>query len=296
MTSLPGTTKAPATKGAAEEQPLPEYSSREVKPSILLLQDLLQAHSTFLLHHASSMDALFARTKRPKLIGMLSHYWDTFLSTWTVLMHGNPVNDLYRGIKIAACGELGMGVGEEERGSGEREVLEGFVGRIDGLLDVVVSKFGTGDLSRDAERHATEKEIPREITPSEPWLGSGDEPAAEDGAVFLGVGALSRRSLRDISHWVEDLYRWGPNAYGLPAKRRAKEPKAKSREGDAPDPPKFPRKGTRGANAHKGAQRQLNSPGEMSMQTVLPAPFDGPGNDNEQEPIEAPPPVVGRGQ
>ena len=46
-------------------------------------------------------------------------------------MHGNPATSLYGGIKVAACGELGMGVGEEERGSGEREVLEGFVGRIE---------------------------------------------------------------------------------------------------------------------------------------------------------------------
>lgn len=216
MTILPGTSKTPAAKGvAAEEQRKPEFSSREVKPPVLLLSDLLRAHSTFLLHQAPSMSALFLRTKRSKFNNLLGRYWDWFLPTWNVLMHGNPANNLYRAIKIAACGELGMGVGEEERGSGEREVLEGFVGRVDGLVDVIVSKFGGGDSSRDAEKIPTEKDTQRRTKPTEPWLGSGDDPAAEDGAIFLGTGALSRKSLRDVSHWLEDLYRWGPQAYGV---------------------------------------------------------------------------------
>jgi hypothetical protein len=125
-------------------------------------------------------------------------------------MHGNPANSLYGGIKISACGELGMGVGEEERGSGEREVLEGFVGRIDGLVDVIVSKFGETDSTND-----TKQKILSTARPTQSWLGSGEEPAAEDGAIFLGTGALSRKSLRDVSHWMEDLYKWGDSAYGV---------------------------------------------------------------------------------
>lgn len=128
-------------------------------------------------------------------------------------MHGNPANSLYGGIKIAACGELGMGVGEEERGSGEREVLEGFIGRIDGLVDVIVSRFGEGNPNGGTEAEA--KAGQRQAMPVEPWLGSGEEPAAEDGVVFIGSGALSRKSLRDVSHWVEDIYRWGSQAYGV---------------------------------------------------------------------------------
>lgn len=126
-------------------------------------------------------------------------------------MHGNPARNLYGGIKIAACGELGIGVGEEDRGSGEREVLEGLVGRIDGLVDVVVSKFGDGETNNAQSGTKT----PAPAHPASPWLGSGNEPTAEDGAIFLGTGALSRKSMRDISHWIEDLYRWGPYTYGV---------------------------------------------------------------------------------
>ncbi|RDW61059.1 hypothetical protein BP6252_12442 [Coleophoma cylindrospora] len=207
------TTATPGGKGTDGNKPTTEYSSREVKPAILLLGDLLRAHATFLLHHASSLSALFVRTRRSKFIGILTRYWDTYIATWNVLMHGNPAASLYSGIKIAACGELGIGVGEEERGSGEREVLEGFVGRIENLVDVIVSKFG------DVETQGL-TEPPKPITGQArktigPWLGTGDEIAAEDGAIFLGTGALSRKSIRDVTHWMEDLYRWGPYAYGV---------------------------------------------------------------------------------
>ncbi|KAL2073718.1 hypothetical protein VTL71DRAFT_11044 [Oculimacula yallundae] len=215
-----------AGKGkGTEQQQTTEYSSREVKPAILILGDLLRAHSTFLLHHAASLSALFVRTKRSKFMGILGRYWDTFLTTWNVLMHGNPANNLYSGIKIAACGELGMGVGEEERGSGEREVLEGLVGRIDGLVDVIVSKFG--DKDPPAPEDTGRWKFPEKQVPMEPWLGSGNEPSSDDGAIFLGTGALSRKSLRDVSHWMEDLYRWGPYTYGVidnpSSNRRAKK-------------------------------------------------------------------------
>ncbi|KAI1123974.1 hypothetical protein F5Y10DRAFT_41216 [Nemania abortiva] len=198
--------------GKLDEQPdNVEYSSRELKPSTLLLHDLLRAHSVFLLHHASSLSALFVKSKRSNFVRLLSRFWNSFLYTWDVMLHGNPARNIYRGIKMAACGELGVGVGEENRGSGEREVLEGFVGRVEGLTDLVVSRFGPPESASEAE--PTEDGKPG--TPSPRWLGTGDEPAAKDGAVFLGVGALSRRSLRDLTYWMEDIYSWGENAYGV---------------------------------------------------------------------------------
>lgn len=184
-----------------------------MKPPALLLQDLLRAHAVFLLHHAPSLSALFVRTKRNKFVSILSRYWDLFLSTWDVLLHGNPATNVFGAIKIAACGELGIGVGEEDRGSGEREVLEGFVDRTEGLVDLLVSKFGPSDTEFDADSTAKEKPAEGELTPK--WLGTGDEPGAEDGAIFLGVGALSRKSLRDVAYWMEDLYSWGEDAYGV---------------------------------------------------------------------------------
>ncbi|THV51573.1 hypothetical protein BGAL_0106g00130 [Botrytis galanthina] len=232
LTILPGTAKTPVSKGKpSEEQGTVEYSSREVKPAILLLADILRAHSTFLLHHAASMSALFVRTKRSKFVSILGRYWDTYLSTWNVLMHGNPANNLYGGIKVAACGELGVGVGEEERGSGEREVLEGFVGQMDGLVDVMVSRFGD---ARSSSKEDTSRGFTDRPKQPAPWLGSGNEPAAEDGAIFLGTGALSRKSIRDISHWTEDLYRWGPYTYGVldnpsSTRRARRQPKPRPR-------------------------------------------------------------------
>jgi hypothetical protein len=277
LTILPGTTKASAIKGKdAEEKETVEYSTREVKPAILLLRDLLRAHSTFLLHHASSMSALFVRTRRSKFVVILGRYWDKYLATWNVLMHGNPATNLYGGIKIAACGELGMGVGEEERGSGEREVLEGFVGRIEGLVDVIVSKFGDGESGSKAGK--------ADPKPTEPWLGSGDDPAAEDGVVFLGTGALSRKSLRDVSHWVEDLYRWGHNAYGVidnpTSSRRTKKSKgkakAKTRRTKSPEAKAGARQ-VYGLSLRDKPSRRSSSPRQDPMSTIppMPVPEDG---------------------
>ncbi|KAK0635445.1 hypothetical protein B0T17DRAFT_612310 [Bombardia bombarda] len=216
-----------STKGKGAQpapQPQPEerieYSSREVKPATLLLRDLLRAHSVFLLHHASSLSALFVRYQRIKFVSVLGRYWDMFLATWNVLLHGNPACNVFGGIKIAACGELGIGVGEEERGSGEREVLEGLVGRTEGLVDLIVGKFGEADAAAVGDEYHDKGQRPNQgsATVAEgqrQWLGTGDEPGAEDGAIFLGVGALSRHSLRDITYWMQDLYTWGENAYGV---------------------------------------------------------------------------------
>lgn len=231
LTRLPLPTPKPKDGSSPAERQY-EYSSREVKPSCLLLQNLLRAHATFLLHHDSSLSALFLRLKREKFTRTLGRYWDLYVSTWNVLLHGNPVQNIFGGIKIAASGELGIGVGEEERGSGEREVLEGFIGRTEGLVDLVVSKFGSSEsdeISKSGEKLKEEGQgSDRE------WLGTTKEPGAEDGAIFLGVGALSRKSIRDITHWMEDIYTWGENAYGVfdsPKANRRPRRESRSAEG-----------------------------------------------------------------
>ncbi|KAI0144164.1 hypothetical protein F4776DRAFT_462108 [Hypoxylon sp. NC0597] len=209
---LPPRLGAPSPNPKDNQSENVEYSSRELKPAALLMQDLLRAHSIFLLHHAASLSALFVRSKRSKFVSILSRYWDLFLSTWDVMLHGNPATSIFGGVKIAACGELGFGVGEEERGSGEREVLEGFVDRVEGLIDLIVSKFGPSETGIDEDP----KKDPNSVDePASRWLGTGEEPGAEDGAIFLGVGALSRKSLRDVTYWMEDVYTWGEDAYGV---------------------------------------------------------------------------------
>ncbi|KAF9774318.1 hypothetical protein IL306_007680 [Fusarium sp. DS 682] len=230
LTKLPLPPRLATKKSEAAEERY-EYSSREMKPASLLLRDLLRAHSIFLMHHDSSLSALFVRNKRTKFITILSRYWDLYLSTWNVMMHGNPARDIFGGIPIAASGELGVGVGEEERGSGERAVLEGLVGRIEGLVDLVVSKFG--DYNPDSPPPNDSYGDP------EQWLGTGREPGPDDGAIFLGTGALSRKSLRDVTHWMEDLYTWGDHAYGIiespTSVRRAKRRRAADRQQAAQD-------------------------------------------------------------
>ncbi|RKF75421.1 putative vacuolar fusion protein ccz1 protein [Golovinomyces cichoracearum] len=184
-----------------------EYSSRDVKPAEILLNDLLRAHSIFLLHHAPSINEFFEQTKRPKFMNILSRYWDVFASRWNVLMHGNPANSLYLGVKLAPCGELGIGVGEESRCSAEREVLEGLGHQVEGMVDIIVSKFGDEEMP---DTGFSEEDISKKL-----WIGQGNEPSANDGAIFLGTGALSRTSLRNLYFWIEDLYRWGIYAYGV---------------------------------------------------------------------------------
>ena len=128
------------------------------------------------------------------------------------MLHGNPAVDIFNGLKLAAGGELGIGVGEEEWGSGEREVLEGFVDRTEGLLDLVVSRFGE-DPSPDSATVGQSPPSPNLMTPQ--WLGKGDPIGPADGVIFSGLGKLSRRTIKDVSSWVESIYIHGDDAYGV---------------------------------------------------------------------------------
>ena len=208
-----------------------EYSAREVSPPPLLLQQILRAHRVFLLHHSPSIAELHARLARSKFCGILKVFWDTFLRDWDVLLHGNPAVDIFNGLKLAAGGELGIGVGEEEWGSGEREVLEGFIERTEGLVDLVVSRFGdrphvenrSDDKSKSINTSAGVQRIAKE------WQGAAQDPRPSDGVVFSGVGAVDRPSVRDISSWVEMLFKYGLDAYGTrdnPSTFRRKRRKA----------------------------------------------------------------------
>ena len=179
-----------------------DFSAREVAPQGLLLQHLLRAHSIFLLHHAPSLADLFVRHTRPKFCATLERFWNRFIRDWDVLLHGTPATDIFSGIRLAAGGELGIGVGEEDWGSGEREVLEDFIHRTEGLIDVVVSRFGDFD----------NQDLRKDVTP---WLGSGKLPSSSDGIIFSGAGAITRHSLASLSLWMEWMYQSGPSTYGV---------------------------------------------------------------------------------
>jgi hypothetical protein len=188
-----------------------------------------------MLHHGSTLGKMFSRHGRTKFCSILEKYWSRFASSWDVLLHGSPAVDLYGGMKLAAGGELGMGVGEEEWGSSERDVLEDFARRTQGLVDVMVSRFGEASPLQQAKTSTDPKTL--EVSEEEPWIGAGRNVHAEDGVVFSGLGAVSRKSLRDLSHWVETMYSHGEHAYGVrdnPTSDRKRRQKSKLKP--PPDP------------------------------------------------------------
>lgn len=191
-----------SSQNHAAELPSFVYSSRELCPPHLMIQQLRRAHALFLLHHDFTLDTLYERVGRTTLCDRLELFWRKFAWNWEALLNGNPAVDIYDGIKLSVGGELGIGVGEEEWGSGEREVLEDFVSRTDGLVDLIVSRFG------DSPTQAVARDNP-------PWLGFGAYPRSSDGVIFSGVGGISRPSVVRISQWMEWIYRYGDSAYGV---------------------------------------------------------------------------------
>lgn len=188
-----------------------QYSSREMAPPQLLIQQLRRAHSAFLLHHAASLDTLYKSVGRSTFCLFLENFWMRFAWNWEVLLDGNPVVEMYNGVKLSAGGELGIGVGEEEWGSGEREVLEDFVSRTDGLVDLVVSRFGDPYDPSDSPQTTSGPESDAENK----WLGFDAYPRPSDGVIFSGIGVITRRSLVSISQWMEWIYIYGADAYGV---------------------------------------------------------------------------------
>lgn len=171
----------------------------------------------FQIHHGPCLADLYKRLPRQKFCTILERFWARFASDWDVLMHGSPATDIYNGIKLAAGGELGMGVGEEEWGSGERDVFEDFAMRTDGLVDMMISRFGepSKELQKPSPKAMTKQTTTKTRQAQEPWMGAGWDPEAGDGVIFSGIGALSRSSLRDLSNWTQWIYTYGEHAYGV---------------------------------------------------------------------------------
>ncbi|KAF1810273.1 hypothetical protein P152DRAFT_460784 [Eremomyces bilateralis CBS 781.70] len=280
LTRVPQNTRSPESKVAAEGRnaaPIYEYSSREVSPPLLLLQQLRRAHRLFLLHHGNTLDALLRRLSRTKLCHSLDRFWAKFCSNWDVMLHGSPAVDVFDGIKLAAGGELGMGVGEEEWGSGEREVLEDFASRTDGLVDVMISRFGEpSKVQLRKGRNAAKKTNAKDPGELEPWMGTNRYPGPNDGIVFSGVGNLTRGSIRDVSHWMEWIYSYGESAYGAKESQRSDRRQAKNSRIPSRSPESqrstsgSSRLGVPKAQGHApGIPRPIVSPVERSLDTVL---------------------------
>ena len=278
-------TRLPAAARASDENDerstSAEYSLREVSPPQLLLKQLQRAHSTFLLHHASSLNELHSRLGRQVFCTTLDRYWRRFVWDWDVLLHSNPSVDIYNATKLAGGGELGIGVGEEEWGSGEREVLEDFVRRTEGLVDVLVSRYG--DEPSDVEDPSVQKMT--KTIEKEPWLGTHDHARASDGIIFSGIGALSRPSLTTVSQWMDAVFRHGESAYGVGENptSRPRQRRTKRNQHGSPANGNAARKQTQNSEAHprikspRGRELDLRRDAMESNATApgIPAPLIG---------------------
>ncbi|KAL4750770.1 hypothetical protein BDW72DRAFT_175238 [Aspergillus terricola var. indicus] len=263
LTRLPNpNNKSTSQKDVSEA--LFHYSSRETAPPQLLIQQLRRAHSTFLLHHGPSLDILYENVGRTTFCLLLEDFWLRFAWNWGILLSGNPAVEIYNGIKLAVGGELGIGVGEEEWGSGEREVLEDFVSRTEGLVDLVVSRFGDPYDPAGSSQAASMSENDAQSE----WLGLDAYPPPSDGVIFSGVGAVSKGSLVSISQWMEWIYRYGANAYGV---------------GEDPTSPRRRKRRIRVRAATSGKATSNQAPSNVAQRAVPDRSFS-PG---------IPPPLVG---
>lgn len=216
LTRLPSSHASGVTSpNNAADSPAFRYSSREMCPPHLLIQQLRRGYSTFLLHHDFTLDDLYRRVDRSAFSTLLDRFWMKFAWTWDVLLSGNPAVDIYNGIKLSVGGEIGVGVGEEEWGSGERAVLEDFTARSEGLVDLIVSRFGDPPAPVEDTGSPKTSAPPTNENDEAQWLGCEDCARPSDGVVFSGVGAISRGSLLQVSQWMEWIYRYGDDAYGV---------------------------------------------------------------------------------
>lgn len=243
MTRLPSSADTQASKRPSKGDAPIEYSARELSPPALLLQQILRAHRVFLLHQGFSIAELYNRVPRQKFCSFLKRFWDKFIRGWDVLLHGNPAVDVFNGLKLSAGGELGIGEGEEDWGSGEREVLEGFLGKTKGLVDLVVCRFGD-PRSQRRKVGGLSPSTTGIIGSSAGQLDAGEEPGPSDGVIFSGIGALTRSSIRNVSIWVEWLAMYGRDTYGVrdnpssnPRRQRKKDRGGADPSGHSPNIP-----------------------------------------------------------
>ena len=75
-----------------------EYSSREVSPAPLLLQQILTAYRVFTLHHGPSLSDMYVKLTPDKFSAILDRFWSRFCRNWDVLLHGNPAVDIFGGL------------------------------------------------------------------------------------------------------------------------------------------------------------------------------------------------------
>lgn len=250
-----------------------EHSAREVSAPLVLIQQLLSAHRIFALHHCHSLSDLYVRLPRARFCTLLEKYWSPFAASWDVMLHGNPTADAIAGVRLAGAGELGVGVGEEDWGSAEREYLEELTRTTDGLVDMVVYRSGSNILQEPGEDRQTP--------------ASRDDLA--EGLIFSGLHTLGRHSLRALTEWMRLVSSDTENAYGvadnpLSSRARISKPRAKRQM--------FSSTTTSASSAQK-SERPAKSKGKGKKQRpAIPPPLvpsstqDGTGGQDKQPTVD----------
>lgn len=155
-----------------------------------------------------------------------------------------------------------MGVGEEEWGSGEREVLEGFVQRTDGLVDLLVSRYGdtTADENGKPGQRTTKEPNSSGFHHGPSDQNSEPELSPSDGMIFSGTGAITSESVRAIAGWMEWLHVFGEDAYGV-----RENPNSTSRRKGRHNPPEKREVSTRSraGNDHVEGSWQVRAPSDI---------------------------------
>ena len=138
-------------------------------------------------------------------------------------------------------------------------MLEGFIDRTDGLVDLVVSRFGDAPHRKEADLATlAHPSGPISAVKESQWLGNGQAQRASDGVIFSGIGTVTRPSIRTVSAWMEWLYRYGQNAYGVEDSPHSTRRK-KRRKVDVP-----------GAKSNSAASK---SQPEIDQSTSIPPPI-----------------------
>jgi hypothetical protein len=148
----------------------------------------------------------------------------------------------------------------------ETEVLEDLVHRTEGLVDLLVHRFG--EAAPPEEDYNIDYPSPNTLHEARqglPWLGCGTEPQAPDGLIFSGVGAITRPSVRDISTWVRDIYAYGEHAYGIKdnphrqrRKKRRRQP-VEDPQSEPETPPATEEQGYRSSERHRTPTRSSST-------------------------------------
>ncbi|KAL7274412.1 hypothetical protein RUND412_002687 [Rhizina undulata] len=240
-----------------KQPPTTEYSSREVSPPSLLLAQLRQAYTQFRFHYGA-FSSNFPRLGRTAFCKRLEKWWTRWAwGRWEVMLNGSPIVDVLTPNAIKMAG----GKPGREIGRAEREFLNGWVQkqRSKGLIELVVSKFGEPvpvEEGKDSESVKSETTNGGGL-----WFWSAGKASgsnsnspgaspqgkknkkileipnvirAQDGCTFRGTGTLSKASIRDISTYIADLYRYGDESFtitptGIKRKKRKRRPRELSR-------------------------------------------------------------------